>query len=223
MATKKYSQLTETATLADTDIVSVVAGGNSRKATISTLRTEMLENITATEAELSHMSGVTSAVQTQLDAKADIASPALTGAPTAPTVSLGDSTTKIATTAFVTGTSLAASLPGQTDNDGKYITTDGATASWQSPYNLSVKSANYTAVNGDLLLVDAESSDITITLPATPTAGDWVRMRVYVDATTVTIGRSGENIESLAEDMEITNDISFDIAYLNATRGWVLV
>lgn len=41
-------------------------------------------------------------LQTALDAKAPLASPALTGTPTAPTASAGTSTTQLATTAFVT-------------------------------------------------------------------------------------------------------------------------
>lgn len=57
-------------------------------------------------------------------------SPALTGAPTAPTPMTGDNSTKIATTAFVTQTAFASTLPDQTGNTGKYLTTDGTTASW---------------------------------------------------------------------------------------------
>lgn len=40
-------------------------------------------------------------IDVALDTKADIASPALTGAPTAPTAPTGTSTNRIATTAFV--------------------------------------------------------------------------------------------------------------------------
>jgi hypothetical protein len=58
-------------------------------------------SITATAAELNYVDGVTSAIQTQIDTKAPLASPALTGTPTAPTATAGDSSTKIATTAFV--------------------------------------------------------------------------------------------------------------------------
>ena len=43
----------------------------------------------------------TSSVQTQLNAKAPIASPALTGVPTAPTPSTSDNSTQLATTAYV--------------------------------------------------------------------------------------------------------------------------
>jgi len=58
-------------------------------------------SITATATELNYVDGVTSAIQTQIDTKAPLASPALTGTPTAPTATAGDSSTKIATTAFV--------------------------------------------------------------------------------------------------------------------------
>jgi hypothetical protein len=58
------------------------------------------------------------------------ASPALTGTPTAPTATAGTNTTQIATTAFVIGTAFSAALPGQAGNAGKFVTTDGTTASW---------------------------------------------------------------------------------------------
>jgi len=55
-----------------------------------------------TAAELNFVDGVTSAIQTQLNAKAALASPALTGTPTAPTATAATNTTQLATTAFVT-------------------------------------------------------------------------------------------------------------------------
>ncbi len=51
--------------------------------------------------EVSYLDGVTSAIQTQFGTKAPLASPGLTGTPTAPTAASGTSTTQIATTAFV--------------------------------------------------------------------------------------------------------------------------
>ena len=85
---------------------------------------------TLTPTELSYVDGVTSAIQAQIDLKAPLANPALTGTPTAPTASVGTSTTQIATTEFVAATAFAAVLPAQTGNAGKFITTDGTTASW---------------------------------------------------------------------------------------------
>lgn len=51
--------------------------------------------------ELSYLDGVTSALQTQLNAKANLASPTFTGTPAAPTAAAGTNTTQVATTAFV--------------------------------------------------------------------------------------------------------------------------
>ena len=48
-----------------------------------------------------YTNGVTSNIQTQLDAKPNAASPAFTGVPTAPTAATGTNTTQVATTAFV--------------------------------------------------------------------------------------------------------------------------
>jgi hypothetical protein len=54
-----------------------------------------------TAVEFNRLAGVGSSIQTQLDAKAPLASPALTGTPTAPTAVALTNTTQVATTAFV--------------------------------------------------------------------------------------------------------------------------
>lgn len=51
--------------------------------------------------EISYLDGVTSAIQTQINSKAPLDSPSLSGIPTAPTATTGTNTTQIATTAFV--------------------------------------------------------------------------------------------------------------------------
>jgi hypothetical protein len=75
--------------------------------------------ITATAAELNYASGVTSNIQTQIDAKAPVASPTFTGTATA-TAFAGDGSA-------LTGIE---ALPSQTGNADKFLTTDGTNASW---------------------------------------------------------------------------------------------
>ena len=53
-----------------------------------------------TDTEIGYLDGVTSAIQTQFDAKAPLASPTLTGTPIAPTAAPGTNNTQIATTAY---------------------------------------------------------------------------------------------------------------------------
>lgn len=72
----------------------------------------------------------TAYVDTGLALKSNIASPTFTGTPAAPTAAPGTNTTQLATTAFVTAAAFSSSLPSQTGNAGKYVTTDGSTASW---------------------------------------------------------------------------------------------
>ena len=55
--------------------------------------------------------------QTALNLKANLASPALTGIPTAPTAALGTNTTQIATTAFVTNANSGWSLTGNSETN----------------------------------------------------------------------------------------------------------
>jgi hypothetical protein len=59
----------------------------------------ILDGATVTTAELNYVSGVTSAIQTQIDAKAPLASPTFTGTVTIPTAAV---TTATITTANVT-------------------------------------------------------------------------------------------------------------------------
>lgn len=65
-----------------------------------------------------------------IDGFAPLASPAFTGTPTAPTAAVGTSTTQIATTAFAAALAFSSALPAQTGNSGKFVTTDGTSASW---------------------------------------------------------------------------------------------
>jgi hypothetical protein len=83
--------------------------------------TKIAPSSTVSATELGYLDGVTSAIQTQLDAKlgsstaastyAPLASPALTGTPTAPTATAGTNTTQVATTAFV-GTAISNLVAG---------------------------------------------------------------------------------------------------------------
>lgn len=91
----------------------------------------------ATHTEANYLVGVTSAIQPQLNAKGAWAGQTWTGPHdytgatiTVPTVAQSDNSTNAASTAYVTAKAFAAALPVQTGNAGKYVKTDGTTASW---------------------------------------------------------------------------------------------
>ena len=95
-----------------------------------------------------------------------------------------------------------------------------------------IKTAAYTAVAGDGVMVDTDSAAITITLPISsgpPALGDFVRI---MDATgncattgrNITVARNGNNIQGAAADLTIaTNRAAIGLVYVNATEGWVLI
>ena len=134
-------------------------------------------------------------------AKAPLASPALTGTPTAPTASVGTNTTQLATTAFV----LANAGAGGTT----YTAISSAT----------------TAVAGNAYIVDTGAA-VTVTLPASAAIGDTVAV---IDGTgtaatnNITIGRNSHKIQGDAADMTVSlNRAAFELVYYNATHGWLL-
>ena len=142
-----YSKLNLSNSITNADINASAAIDWSKIAPSSTVSTT----------ELGYLDGVTSAIQTQLDSKlatstaastyAPIASPALTGVPTAPTAAANTNTTQIATTAYVQTeiNDLIAAAPGALDtlnelaaalgNDASFSTT--VTNSLATKLNLS--------------------------------------------------------------------------------------
>jgi|GEM_PF-6117371 len=81
--------------------------------TVTLPSTTSIGNVSSTE--IGFIDGVTSSVQTQLNAKAPLASPNLIGTPTAPTAANTVNNTQIATTAFVH--SLKGQLPTYSGSD----------------------------------------------------------------------------------------------------------
>ena len=80
---------------------------------------------------------------------APLASPAFTGTPTAPTAAANTNTTQVATTAFVTSALSSAGLPSQSGNNGKFLTTNGTTASWASSAGVPYSGATGAVNLGD--------------------------------------------------------------------------
>ena len=82
----------------------------------------------------------------------------------------------------------------------------------------AVKTGTYTAVNKDQLIANS-GSDFTITLPASPSAGDTVVVK-NVGAGTVTIARNGSNIEGSAQDGTLAATKAMQVVYVDGTLGW---
>ena len=94
--------------------------------------------------------------------------------------------------------------------------------SWQS-----VKTSDFTAVSGEGYFVNTTSSTITVTLPASPSAGAIVAIVDYAGTfatNKVTINRNGSNIQGQAANPSIsTNHRATTLVYADATKGWIPV
>ena len=79
-------------------------------------------------------------------------------------------------------------------------------------------------VSGRGYFVDTSSSTITMTLPASPSLGDFVGIVDMGNATTnsITVARNSSNIEGAASDDSMGTDRDVNLyVYSNATQGWV--
>lgn len=64
----------------------------------------------------------------------------------------------------------------------------------------------------------------TLTLPASPVEGDYVKVSNRSGTVTCVLGRNGSNIMGLAEDMTLDNlNAGLTLVYTNSTNGWVFV
>ena len=86
----------------------------------------------------------------------------------------------------------------------------------------TIVSGNTNATSGQFLVASAGS--ITITLPAGPSAGDFVIVKDGTGAaatTTFTVARNGSNIASSASDLVFDKNFAeITMTYIDATIGW---
>lgn len=87
--------------------------------------------------------------------------------------------------------------------------------------NVQVIGTNTTAVASRIYVLTAS---LTLTLPASPSAGNWVTVSNMSGAITAVIARNSQPIMALAEDLTVDLDgAGFTLIYADATRGWVLL
>jgi len=88
----------------------------------------------------------------------------------------------------------------------------------------TAKTAPFTGVSGKGYFVNTTSGAVTVTLPATPTAGDIVSLKDYNNTwqtNNVTLCNNGSKINGVcATAILITQSQSVTLIYVDATKGW---
>jgi hypothetical protein len=99
-------------------------------------------------------------------------------------------------------------------------TASGFGIAWQS-----VQTTGFTAVKGNAYPCDTTSAGFTVTLPATPSAGDQVQLVDYAgtfDTNALTISPNGNKIESGTVNLELTGErVGVILTYIDSTQGWL--
>jgi hypothetical protein len=114
--------------------------------------------------------------------------------------------------------------------NGQILVYDGSTNLWknQAPAgglpDLVVVSGTTQAAVANKHYVLTNAATTTVTLPASPAAGDVVWVTVENGRIDNVIARNGQNIESIADNLLLDDtQASLQLRYVNATIGWVLI
>jgi hypothetical protein len=150
---------------------------------------------TVSATEIGYVDGVTSAIQTQIDSKlatatasstyAPLASPALTGVPTAPTAAANTNTTQVATTAYVQTelTDLIGGAPGALDTLNELATALANDASYSTTITTAL--ATKLPLAGGTMTGAIAMGTNKITGLGTPTVSTDAATKGYIDTVTV--------------------------------------
>jgi len=128
---------------------------------------------------------------------------------------------------------LTFTLPATDGTNGQVLSTNGSgvlsfiTPSAGISFQSSVKTSGFTAVAGEGYFCNTTSSAFTVTLPATPTAGQQVAVVDYAgtfDTNALTISPNGNKIEGGTSNLQLTGEREgATLVYIDSTQGWLPV
>ena len=97
------------------------------------------------------------------------------------------------------------------------------TVDWQTG---SIKTATFTAANGEGYFANTSGGAFTLTLPASPDIGDEVSFVDYAgtfDTNNLTIGRNSSKIHGADEDLTVAVERAANtLVFTDSTQGWLL-
>jgi len=122
------------------------------------------------------------------------------------------------------GTNITLGASGDTINLAAGATQTGFGRTGTVDWDTTAKTAGFTAVSGTGYFVNTTSGAITVTLPATPSAGDIVAVADYAntaDTNNITIDRNGSPIEGNTVNPIISaKGGTITLVYVDGTQGW---
>jgi hypothetical protein len=126
---------------------------------------------------------------------------------------------------------LTFTLPATDGTAGQVLTTNGsgvlsfATPSAGIAWQSSVKTSGFTAVAGEGYFCNTTSSAFTVTLPASPSAGNQIALVDYAgtfDTNRLTISPNSNKIEGATDNLQLTGEREgVLLVYIDSTQGWL--
>ena len=180
-----------------------------------------------TSAEFQYINSLSSNAQTQIDSKAPLASPALTGNPTAPTQAAGNNSTRLATTAYVDNSTAARDQLGEMTDvtlaslaDANYFIYDNAASVWK---NKAISGAFTSDKDGVTTLASGIDATKIADGSVTSTEFQYINSlssnaQTQIDAKQATIDSSSRLNANLVGDGSVDNT---EYGYLNGVTSGI--
>jgi hypothetical protein len=134
------------------------------------------------------------------------------------------STVKVNTVDKRTGGTLTLGGCGTTVTLGAGATQSGFGRTGTVDWCTTAKTAPFTGVSGNGYFVNTTSGVVTVTLPATPSAGDIISIADYASTfqtNNLTICRNSSKINGVCAIASLsTQGQSITLVYVDGTRGW---
>ena len=126
------------------------------------------------------------------------------------------------------GTTLTLGESGDTVTLGSGASQSGFGATGGISWQTTIKTTDFTAVSGEGYFVNTSGgSNITVTLPASPSAGNVVAIKDYArtfGTNKVILARNGSNMDGNADDTDLSTDgISVTLVFMDSTKGWAFI
>ena len=107
-------------------------------------------------------------------------------------------------------------------------TANGFGASGAISWQTAIKTGDFTAVSNEGYFVNTSGgSDITVTLPSSPSAGNVVAIKDYArtfGTNKVTMARNGSNMDGVAANTNLeTSGLSVTFVFMDSTKGWSFI
>jgi hypothetical protein len=126
---------------------------------------------------------------------------------------------------------LTFTLPSADGTVGQVLSTNGSgvlsfiTPSAGVAFQSAIKTSGFTAVAGEGYFCNTTSSAFTVTLPASPSAGNQVAIVDYAGTfatNNITLGRNSNKIDGgTSNKLLTTNREAVTLVYVDSTQGWV--